>query len=115
MPVYIITDKAQLNHTFVTEIVKLHREDCQCHYAKDVEKVPYNDGTVAKLIDNAVRNLLQRVGVQGWEPVDALDADSLWAKGRVQYEDVSGFWARAVHYREVEPTTVSIFCRRCVK
>ena len=46
-------------------------------------RVRDHDSTLASLIDKAARNLLQRVGTQGWEPVDAFDADSLWAKGRV--------------------------------
>jgi hypothetical protein len=78
-------------------------------------RVPDDGGALAILIDKAARNLLQRVGAQGWEPVDALDAESLWAKGRVRYEAVPGFWSRAGQNREVEPTTVSIFCRRWVK
>jgi hypothetical protein len=71
-------------------------------------------GALSKLIDKAARNLLQRVSAQGWEPVDALDAESLLAKGRVRYEAVPGFWARTGQNREIEPTTVSIFCRRWV-
>lgn len=74
----------------------------------------YNS-TRARLIDKAARNLLQRVGTQGWEPVDAFDADSLWAKGRVRYEDGSGFRDRAGDNKEIEPTTVRILCRRWVK
>jgi hypothetical protein len=77
--------------------------------------VPDYDGALARLIDKAARNLLQRVGAQGWEPVDAFDAESLWTKGRVRYGDVSGLRVRVGHHREVEPTTVSIFCRRWVK
>ena len=73
----------------------------------------YNS-TLAGLIDNAARNLLQRVGTEGWEPVDAFDADSLWANGRVGYEDGSGFLERAIGTQEFEPTTVSILCRRWV-
>ncbi len=77
--------------------------------------VPDYDNELAKLIDKAVRNLLQRVSAQGWEPFEAYDADSLWAKGRVRYEDGLDIRDRADHKREVEPATVSILCRRRVK
>jgi hypothetical protein len=77
-----------------------------------MERVQDYDSKLVRLIDKAVRNLLQRVGAQGWEPVDAFDADSLWAKGRVRYEDGSDFRDRAGENREIEPSTVSIFCRR---
>ena len=77
-------------------------------------QIPEYNSTLARLIDNAAINLLHRVGTQGWEPVDAFDADSLWAKGRVGYEDGSGFLERAIDTKEIEPTTVSILCRRGV-
>jgi hypothetical protein len=77
-------------------------------------KVRDYNSKLARLIDKAARNLLQRVSAQGWEPVDALDAESLWAKGRVRYEDGSGFRERAGDTREIGPTTVSIFCRRWI-
>ena len=80
-----------------------------------MEGVQDYDGELARLIDKAVRNLLHRVGAQGWEPVDAFDADSLWAKGRVRYGYGSGLKASAGENREIEPTTVSILCRRWVK
>lgn len=73
------------------------------------------DHQLARLIDKAARNLLQRVGDQGWEPVDAVDADSLWVRGRVRYTDEAGFKASAGENKEFEPTTVSILCRRRVK
>jgi hypothetical protein len=72
------------------------------------------DSKLARLIDKAARNLLQRVSTQGWEPVDAFDAESLWAKGRVRYEDGSSFRGRAGDTGEIGPTTVSIFCRRWI-
>ena len=37
------------------------------------------DCNMARLIDKAARYLLQRVSVEGWEPVDAFDVESLWA------------------------------------
>ncbi len=80
-----------------------------------IEKVQDYDSNLARLIDKAARNLLQRVGAQGWEAVDAFDADSLWAKGRVRYEDGSDFRDRAGDNREIEPSTVSIFCRRLIQ
>ena len=80
-----------------------------------IQKVPDDDGGLAKLIDKAARNLLLRIEAQGWEPVDAFDADSLWARGRVRYGEVPGLWDRAVDNRKIELTTVSIFCRRWVK
>ena len=80
----------------------------------EIERVRDYDNKLARLIEKAARNLLQRVSAQGWEPIDAFDADSLWAKGRVRYEDGSGFRGRAGETREIGPTTVSIFCRRCI-
>ena len=73
------------------------------------------DSRLARLIDKAARNLLQRISAQGWEPVDAIDTDSLWAKGRVRFKDGAGFKAIADDTREIEPTTVSIFCRRLIQ
>jgi hypothetical protein len=78
------------------------------------EKVQDDESKLARLIDKAVRNLLQRVSVEGWEPVDAFDAESLWAKGRVRYEDGSGFRGRAGDTGAIGPITVSIFCRRWI-
>jgi len=80
----------------------------------EIGRVRDYDNKLARLIEKAARNLLQRVSAQGWEPIDAFDADSLWAKGRVRYEDGSGFRGRAGETREIGPTTVSIFCRRCI-
>ena len=80
----------------------------------EIGRVRDYDNKLARLIEKAARNLLQRVSTQGWEPIDAFDADSLWAKGRVRYEDGSGFRGRAGETREIGPTTVSIFCRRCI-
>ena len=74
----------------------------------------YNS-TLARLIDTAARNFLQRIEAQGWEPVDAFDADSLWAKGRVRVEDKSCCQDGAGDTKEIELTTVSILCRRWVK
>lgn len=73
------------------------------------------DSELASFIDKAVRNLLQRVSDQGWEPVDAFDAKSLWAKGRVRCEDGPGFQNKADDMREFRLATVSILCRRRVK
>jgi len=77
-------------------------------------RVPDDGGALARLIDKAARSLLQRVGAQGWEPVDAFDADSLWAKGRVRYEDGSGLRGSAGDTGEIGSITVSIFCRRWI-
>ncbi len=79
-----------------------------------MRRVQDYDSSLARLIDKAARNLLQRVGAQGWEPIDACNADSLWAKGRVRYGDGPGFKGRAGDYGEIEPTTVSILCRRWI-
>lgn len=73
------------------------------------------DSSLARLIDRAARNLLQRIEAQGWEPVDAFDADSLWAKGRVRVEDESCCQDGAGDTKGIELTTVSILCRRWVK
>ena len=77
--------------------------------------VPDDESELARYIDKAVRNLLQRVSAQGWEPVDAFDADSLCAKGRIRCEVGSSVWNKAGDKREVGPITLSILCRRRVK
>lgn len=53
-----------------------------------MERVREYDSTLARLIDQASRNILHRVGALGWEPVDGVDADNLWAKGRVREEQI---------------------------
>ena len=75
-------------------------------------KVRDYNSKLARLIDKAARNLLQRVSAQGWEPVDTFDAESLLAKDRVRYEDGSGFHSSTADTREIGTITVSIFCRR---
>ncbi len=80
-----------------------------------VETVQIYDCQLARLIDKAVRNLLQRAGDQGWEPVDAVDADSLWTKGRVRYREEPDSKDSADGSRKIEPTTVHIFCRRLIQ
>jgi hypothetical protein len=73
------------------------------------------DHQLARLIEKAARNLLQRAGEQGWEPVDAVDADSLLANGRVRFEGMRDLKERADGGKKVEPTTIHIFCRRRVQ
>lgn len=80
-----------------------------------VGKIQDYDHQLARLISKAARNLLLRVGDQGWEPVDAVDADSLRAKGRVRYGEMPDLKNRADSSNKVEPATVHIFCRRRVQ
>ena len=73
------------------------------------------DRQLARLIDKAVRNLLQRAGDQGWEAVDAVDAESLWTKGRVRFREMPNAKDSTDGSRIVELTTVHIFCRRRIQ
>jgi hypothetical protein len=78
-------------------------------------KVQDYDRQLARLIDKAVRNLLQRAGDQGWEPIEAVDAESLWAKGRVRFGDTLDSEDSIDGSRMVELTTIHIFCRRRIQ
>ena len=78
-------------------------------------KIQDYDRQLAGLIDKAVRNLLQRAGDQGWEPIDAVDAESLLTKGRVRYEEMPDAKDSADGSRIVELTTLHIFCRRRIQ
>lgn len=78
-------------------------------------KVQDIDRQLARLIDKAVRNLLQRAGNQGWEAVEAVDAESLWTKGRVRLREMPEANDSADGSRIVELTTVHIFCRRRIQ
>ncbi len=73
------------------------------------------DRQLARLIEKATQNLLQRAGDQGWEPVDAVDAESLWTKGRVRFGEVPDSKGNVDGCRIVEITTVNIFCRRRIQ
>ena len=73
------------------------------------------DRQLARIIDKAARNLLQRASDQGWEPVDAVDANSLWTKGRVRYKEAPDSKDSAVGRRKIELTTIHIFCRRPIQ
>ncbi len=75
-------------------------------------KVQGLDHQLVRLIDRAVRNLLRRAGDQGWEPVDSIDAGSLWTKGRVRFGEAPDSTDNSDSSRIVELTTVNIFCRR---
>ena len=115
------TPKGLWEYEMFTEVVSVTRypEKKQLalnhpHAFLQIRRVQDYDSKLARLIDRAARNLLQRVSAQGWEPVDAFDAESLWAKGRVRYEDGSGFRGRAGDTGEIGPMTVSIFCRRWI-
>ena len=78
-------------------------------------KVQDYERQLARLIDKAVRNLLQRAGDQGWEAVDVVDAESLWTKGRVRFREMPNAKDSADGSRIVELTTVHIFCRRRIQ
>jgi hypothetical protein len=83
---------------------------------------PWNIGRcpsweLAELIDKAARNLVQRVGAEGWELAEPYDANSLWCNRRVSYKDVSGFldWISANTSQTIVPTAISINFRRWVQ
>jgi hypothetical protein len=78
-------------------------------------KVQDYDRHLVKLIEKAAQNLLRRAGDQGWEPVDAIDAESLWAKGRIHFGEVTDSEGRIEGSQIVELTTVHIFCRRRIQ
>ncbi len=78
-------------------------------------KVQNYDRQLARLIEKAARNLLQRAGSQGWEPVDAVDAESLWTKGRVRFGEMPATEGSINDIRIVELTTIHIFCRRRIE
>ncbi len=78
-------------------------------------KVQNYDRPLSRLIEKAARNLLQRAGSQGWEPVDAIDAESLWTKGRVRFGEMPVPEDGTHDSRAVELTTIHIFCRRRIQ
>ena len=115
------TPRGLWEYEMFTEVVSVTRYPEKKQFALNhpnaflqIGRVQDYDSKLARLIDRAARNLLQRVSAEGWEPVDAFDAESLWAKGRVRYEDGSGFHSRAGDTGEIGPITVSIFCRRWI-
>ena len=121
MPNTRYTPRGRWEYEMFTEVLTVTRYPEKKQFALnhpnaflEIGRVRDYDNKLARLIEKAARNLLQRVSTQGWEPVDAFDADSLWAKGRVRYEDGSSFLGRAGDTREIGPITVSIFCRRCI-
>lgn len=85
------------------------------HDRLSMGKGPDDDRQLSRLIEKAVRNLLQRAGDQGWEPVDAVDTESLWTKGRIRFGEVHDTEDRIDGNRMVELTTIHIFCRRRIQ
>jgi hypothetical protein len=78
-------------------------------------KVQNYDRQLVKLIEKAAQNLLRRAGDQGWEPIDAVDVESLRAKGRIRFGEVTDSEGRIDGSRAVELTTIHIFCRRRIQ
>ena len=78
-------------------------------------KVHDYDRHLIRHIEKAAQNLLRRAGDQGWEAVDAIDAESLWAKGGIRFGEVTDSEGRIDCNRIVELTTVHIFCRRRIQ
>src|SRR6516164_949361 len=114
MPNDMYTPRGFWEYEMFTEVLTVTRYSEKKKLALIHTKAPLNRGSVpddggalARLIDKAVRNLLQRVSAQGWEPVDTFDAESLLAKDRVRYEDGSGFHSSTADTREIGTITVS--------
>ena len=80
-----------------------------------IGNVQDDDHQLTRLIEKAVRNLLQRAGNQGWEAVDTVDADSLLTKGRVRFGEAFDTEDRSDGSSIVELTTIHIFCRRRIQ
>jgi tetratricopeptide (TPR) repeat protein len=71
------------------------------------------DSELIYLIDRAVMALLQRVGTDRWEPIEPVNAKSLWDKRRVYWEDGPLDILDNVGRRLI-PIRVEINCRRWV-
>jgi hypothetical protein len=73
--------------------------------------VPTTDGgNIAQEIERAVSLLLDRVSLEGWEPVEAVDSNSLWKAQHVTRRYKNKLLSMGV----VIPTEVQIRCRRKV-
>jgi hypothetical protein len=80
-----------------------------------IEKTQDYDSRLIHFIEKAARNLLRRAGDQGWEPVDAIDAKSLWTKGRVRFGEMPNSKDSIDGSRTVELIALNIFCRRRIQ
>lgn len=88
-------------------------------YKYYITSVPFDAGVpstkgrnLAQEIEQAVSLLLDRVSLDGWEPVEAVDPNSLWKVQHVTREYKSTIFESNAN---VIPTEVQIRCRRKVR
>ncbi len=63
-------------------------------------------------IERAAERLLKRVSPYGWEPMEPIDADSLWEKGHVLYQDRSALGEHIASTHSIEVWGVRMTFRR---